>query len=95
MYGWANGIRRFTILAWHGKLFFGSRSAVGTARFGCNGRDAMRYLFSVLTVLGTLAVATASVQATEVTRTFTKGSYNYTCIMKGEIEYCGNWNVFK
>ena len=55
----------------------------------------MRYVFSVLTVLGTLAVATASAQQTELTRTFTNGSYNYTCIMKGEIEYCGNYNVFK
>jgi len=55
----------------------------------------MRYVFSVLTILGTLAFAAASVEATEITRTFTKGSYNFICIMKGEIEYCGNWNVAK
>ena len=55
----------------------------------------MRYVFSTLTILGALAVPAASVQATEVTRTFTKDSYNYTCMMKGDIEYCGNWNVVK
>lgn len=54
----------------------------------------MRYVFSVLTVLGSLAAVAVSVHATEVTRTYTSGSYTYTCIMVGEVEKCGNWNVF-
>ena len=53
----------------------------------------MRYVLSVLTIVASLAAVQSAIAATEVTRTFVKSPYNYTCIMKGEIEYCGNWNV--
>ena len=54
----------------------------------------MRYVLSILAIFGSIAAATVSVHATEVTRTYTEGSYNYSCIMADKIEYCGNWNVY-
>ena len=40
-----------------------------------------------------LFIAPQPVLAAEVVDTYVKGSYKYTCIMKGEAKYCGNWNV--
>jgi hypothetical protein len=38
-----------------------------------------------------LAVTTAI--AAEVTRTYVKDSYKFTCVKMGDGEYCGNFNV--
>ena len=70
----------------------GSRLTVGMP--DTKGRNAMRYVISISTILGSLAAAAVSVHATEVTRTYTSGSYTYTCIMEGGIEKCGNYNIY-
>ena len=43
----------------------------------------MKYVLSLLTILGTLAASTAAINAADVTRTYTSGTYTFTCIATG------------
>lgn len=52
----------------------------------------MKYLVTVLAFAGALALsATVAQAAPEVTNTYDKAPYHYTCIASPSI--CGNWNV--
>lgn len=50
-------------------------------------------LAGALLALGFAAASTAA--AVEVSRTYVKGSYLYTCVPMGSAEYCGNFKVVR
>ncbi|WP_373504537.1 hypothetical protein [Aestuariivirga sp.] len=54
----------------------------------------MKFVLSFLAILGAVAVSSATVNAAEVTRTYTSGTYTFTCIATGSSETCGNWNIW-
>ena len=39
------------------------------------------------------AMSVTQANAAEVTRTYVSGNYLFTCIMVGDQEVCGNWNI--
>lgn len=46
---------------------------------------------AILMLAAAMSVTQAS--AAEVTRTYVSGNYTFTCIMVGDHEVCGNWNI--
>jgi hypothetical protein len=51
----------------------------------------LKLVSAILMVAATVSVT--PVNAAEITRTYVSGNYMFTCIMVGDHEVCGNWNI--
>jgi len=52
----------------------------------------MKYILSALALVGALSVPFSAPLA-DTYETYVDGNYLYTCIVKEDSRYCGNWNV--
>jgi hypothetical protein len=50
------------------------------------------FILSGLFVAG-LSLATPKVSLAQVVDTYERDGLRFTCIMQGDLKYCGNWNV--
>jgi len=51
----------------------------------------LKLVSAILMLAAAMSVTQAS--AAEITRTYVSGNYTFTCIMVGDAEVCGNWNI--